>query len=185
MGGLNSTRWGEYLRKLTVEECLCLDVNMLVKDGFIQLGYRESGVLIWTNQILKIDLAKCDIEADSVDTDDSCINLDYQTGAGNHINEDIFLIATVPNYGGIRWWFECPDCGRKAVKLYMGHKPYFKCRKCLNLTYNSCQNSRSPHDLWEQLARQTSVRHGIPYKMVKKVFREQTLKVGRRFESDS
>ena len=136
MGGLNSSRWREdYQRKLTVEECLCLDINLLVKDGFIEIGRCDSGILVWTNQILKTELAKCAIEVNSVDPADSEINIDYQIGTGKHINEDIFSIGTVPNYGGIRWWFECPGCGRKAVKLYMGHKPYFRCRKCLKKAF--------------------------------------------------
>lgn len=50
------------------------------------------------------------------------------------------LVATVPNYGGQRWWFICPvrACRRRVRKLYLapGEK-YFACRRCCDLNYTS------------------------------------------------
>jgi hypothetical protein len=52
------------------------------------------------------------------------------------------LSSTTPYYGGIRWWFVCPKCGRRVAKL---HTPSvtdcFLCRCCHALTYESAQSS--------------------------------------------
>ena len=180
MGGINSTRWDDYQRKLTVEECFSLDVNLLVKDGFIKFGQRDSGVIVWTNQMTGIELGNCEVQTDITNIDDSWISFTYKTLTSEQISQGIYLLATTPNYGGIRWWFECPDCGKKAVKLYLAREPYFKCRKCANLTYNSCQKSRSSYDFGTLLTRSISATHEIPLNMAQRLWREKILKVGRR-----
>jgi hypothetical protein len=181
MGGTDSTRWNDYERKLTVEECFSLDVNLLVKDRFIELGYRDAGQLVWKNQF-GIELATCEIQADTTNIDDSWISITYATNKTGQVNQGIYLIPTTPNYGGIRWWFECPDCGKKAVKLYLAKEPHFACRTCCNLTYNTCRNSRSSFDFIKLLSMEISKSHGIPYKTAARLWREKTVKVGRRLD---
>ena len=180
MGGINSTRWGDYERKLTAEECFSLDVNLLVKDKFIELGYRDAGQLVWKNQFTGIELATCEIQTDTTNIDDSWISITYGTNKTGQVNQGIYLIATTPNYGGIRWWFECPDCGKKAIKLYLAKEQHFMCRKCNNLTYNSCINSRSSFDFAKLFTREVSIKHGFPLNLIKRLWREKVLKVGRR-----
>ena len=182
MGGSGSTRWNdsESERKPTVEECFSLDVNLLVKDGLIKHGYRDSDVIVWENQVTGIKLGTCEIQIDATNIDDSWISLTYTTTSREQINQGIYLLVTFPYYGGIRWWFECPDCGKKAVKLYLAKEPQFSCRKCANLTYNSCQNSRSSFDFGKLLTRSISLKHRIPLNMVRRLWRERLLKVGRR-----
>jgi hypothetical protein len=52
------------------------------------------------------------------------------------------LSNTRPNYGGIRWWFLCPKCGRRVTQLHKPSKvPHFFCRFCHDLTYESAQAS--------------------------------------------
>jgi hypothetical protein len=46
------------------------------------------------------------------------------------------------NYGK-RYYFQCPRCNMRAVILYLEQE--FLCRKCCELTYESCQDSRSRH----------------------------------------
>ena len=179
MGGINSTRWDDYQRKLTVEECFSLDVNLLVKDGFIKFGQRDSGVIVWKNEITGIELGSCEVQADITNIDDSWISFTYKTLTSEQISQGIYLIPTTPNYGGIRWWFECPDCGKKAVKLYLAKEPHFMCRKCANLTYNSCINSRSSFDFAKLFTTEISIKHGFQLNMVKRLWREKVLKVGR------
>jgi predicted RNA-binding Zn-ribbon protein involved in translation (DUF1610 family) len=183
VGGLGSTRWHDCERKLTVEECFSLDINILVKDGFIKLGYRDSDVIVWTNQITGMELGSCEVQADITNIDDSWISFTYKTLTSEQISQGIYLLATTPNYGGIRWWFECPDCGKKVIKLYLAKEPHFICRKCGNLTYNSCLNSRSSFDYGKLLSREISMSHGIPFKTVARLWREKTLKVGRRLSN--
>jgi hypothetical protein len=60
----------------------------------------------------------------------------------NQHTQEIPLCSTTPNYGGTRWWFQCPKCERRVSRL---HKPVnehcFFCRDCHNLTYESAQLS--------------------------------------------
>jgi hypothetical protein len=182
MGGTSSTRWNDCERKLTVEECFSLDINMLVRDGFIKFGYRDSDVLVWMNQITGMKLGSCQIEADTTNIDDSWISLTYKTITSEQISQGIYLLATTPNYGGIRWWFECPRCGNKVGKLYIAKEPHFSCRRCANLTYNSCRNSRASFNFGKLLTMEISLKHGIPLDIVKRVWRERLLRVGRRLQ---
>lgn len=54
------------------------------------------------------------------------------------------LVTTCPNYGGVRYWFLAPCCGRRVRVLYL--TPYdgflsVQCRVCLDLHYESQQQS--------------------------------------------
>lgn len=48
----------------------------------------------------------------------------------------INFIETKCNYGGTRWWFECPSCQRRCAKLYEKNDDFY-CRTCLDLEYTS------------------------------------------------
>ena len=45
------------------------------------------------------------------------------------------VLTTKPNYGGLRYWFECPSCKRRCGRLYMPDSDSVGCRKCLDLVY--------------------------------------------------
>lgn len=57
----------------------------------------------------------------------------------------IHLVTTPCNYGGVRWWFSCPSCNRRARVLYFNTKPKaqeleqaaIECRECLEIHYAS------------------------------------------------
>ena len=56
----------------------------------------------------------------------------------------IKLESTSPNYGGVRWWWLCPKCDRRAARLYLpNHERLFLCRLCHDLSYESAQASRA------------------------------------------
>jgi hypothetical protein len=65
--------------------------------------------------------------------------------------------TTIPHYGGRRYWWLCPECGRRCAALFGGR--LFLCRQCHNLTYRSAQRGRDPVDrivdrlayLWHRL----------------------------------
>jgi hypothetical protein len=59
---------------------------------------------------------------------------------------DIPLVTTSPNYGGLRWWFLAPCCGRRLRVLYLPAYGNLEqstpaCRSCLDLHYASQQQS--------------------------------------------
>ena len=47
-------------------------------------------------------------------------------------------VSTTPHYGGQRYWWLCPSCGRRCAYLYGGK--IFACRTCHDLTYASAQS---------------------------------------------
>lgn len=59
---------------------------------------------------------------------------------GNKIKIDrkTFLTSTPCNFGGVRYWFECPCCLRRTGVLYF-FGGTFACRICHHLTYE-CRN---------------------------------------------
>ncbi|MFO0897739.1 MAG: hypothetical protein U0836_09990 [Pirellulales bacterium] len=64
------------------------------------------------------------------------------------------------HFGGFRWWFTCPlimrgrACERRVAKLYSSPRsPYFGCRQCMGLTYESCRDSRLKLRLWAGIRR--------------------------------
>ena len=76
------------------------------------------------------------------------LTLNYRWRDGEEIRIPISLSITPTNFNGERWWFACPltargvACDRRAGKLYLppGAR-YFGCRKCHDLTYQSCQEA--------------------------------------------
>jgi len=65
---------------------------------------------------------------------------------GETIDSDyrIWLTWTACRYGGKRYWFCCPYCGRRVGTLYlMGQYDKFICRECSNLSYESRNESYS------------------------------------------
>jgi hypothetical protein len=83
----------------------------------------------------------------AVDEDDeSYIRLTYThtDWGGDEVKMDykVRLIATRCNYGGVRWWFECPLykngrwCGKRVGVLY-GASKYFGCRYCMEVAYQA------------------------------------------------
>ncbi len=62
--------------------------------------------------------------------------IDMMHRGPNNNQSTINFVETKCNYGGTRWWFECPSCQRRCAKLYE-KKDDFYCRTCLNLEYTS------------------------------------------------
>jgi len=144
MGGYGSGTWIRVNRKTTVEECYILDVSRLARDGLLDVG--SSGVLSWKNWRTGERLARVGFSVSADDDDERLLCLSYCLGGSEDISTAIRLHATRPNFGGRRWWFECPlivggrVCGRRAGKLYLKGR-YFGCRHCHDLTYRSWQES--------------------------------------------
>jgi hypothetical protein len=52
----------------------------------------------------------------------------------------LYLTPCACNYGGLRWYWCCPGCGRRCRCLYLQRRD-FLCRQCLDLTYWSAQRA--------------------------------------------
>ncbi len=78
------------------------------------------------------------------------------TGRGAEVHLEAYgqrlAIVTVPmRFGGERWYFLCPECGRRCEVVYFlaGRAA---CRKCQHLGYRSqCHVNGSPWAVWDYL----------------------------------
>ena len=75
------------------------------------------------------------------------ITTDRWTGEKTEIDYKIPIVVTTCNYGGIRFWFQCPlsrngfYCGRRVGVLYKISK-YYGCRHCGDLVYADQNESK-------------------------------------------
>jgi hypothetical protein len=121
MGGLGSTRWGGYRKKVCVEQCAVLDVRQLRAT----LG-------------------------DTIDLPAArSITFAYAVMPGEPpVVSTVWLVTTTRPQGGQHLRMYCPiirngqPCHRRVEKLYLppGER-YFGCKECHSLTYRSCQVS--------------------------------------------
>lgn len=148
MGGDGSGRRFHVGAKNTVESCRVLNINWMIREGIFDGGGRKSGVIRWCHPISGKAQSRLSYEAD---LDEQWLRLEYRL-----VNEDkVFdyrlpLTTSVLPWGGVRWWFRCSlscnrqYCGRRVGKLYLPRvASYFGCRHCYDLTYESCNDSRS------------------------------------------
>jgi hypothetical protein len=149
MGNSNSTRWNGHDRKKTVDDSLILSINVIHRN--LVLG--RSGVLTWQSGNRMIANLAFRVEGQG--------NKPVSIRVGYHFKGDprsyrIQLTTTRLPWGGVRYWFECPnsECGKRVSTLYVPFdgNGYFYCRPCHDLTYTSSQTSHSMDHLFDSIA---------------------------------
>lgn len=148
MGGWGSGRKHRG-RKQTVDESLSLDLNYIIRQG----TRPRISTLNWT-------VGKENVGSITYVIDEGCglptLTLHY-TFKGEDVRQFIPIIGEEQPYGGMRYWMLCPlmsdsglDCRSRCSKLYSppGAK-YFGCRKCYDLSYNSCNRSHKFDTLYK------------------------------------
>ena len=114
------------------------------------------------------------------------IRLMYTTppaeGRRSDFNYRVYLDTTPCNYGGERWWFRCPSCGRRCRILYGG--PEFTCRVCRDLTYRSQQEGRSRFRSLLEMAIAYPAWHGELIRTRSEKKRQRILKKIQRMNAD-
>jgi len=53
----------------------------------------------------------------------------------------VWLTKTFCFFGGFRYWFQCINCSKRAGVLYSADD-CFVCRRCANLSYESCNENK-------------------------------------------
>lgn len=140
MGNIGSTRWNSHRRRYTVESCIGLRLKAVQES--IDLSTRVQGwtVIGWTST----SGAKYSVLAQfDTDQDNRHVTLRYGIN-GKPFHTVVRIVSTAPNYGGVRYWFECPQCERHCLAVYMPtYQGYtrFLCRHCHDLTYRSAQTA--------------------------------------------
>ena len=137
MGGFGSGRYGG---RVCVENAIRLNVDKLLSRCGIRRGGRARGTYEFDfyDQNLRIDF-ECRIDGPG----HSWLRLryqihDYWTGEPHDIDELIYLAASHPPFGGLRWWFVCPRTNRRVriLHLPLGARR-FACRRAYRLVYSS------------------------------------------------
>jgi len=167
MGGFGSGRWGSHSKRYTKENSLTLDLNFILKHGGLE---PRTGTVHWSRN--DKEFASIHYEIRRTFEGKFRLNLDYQNN-GESVFESIELVSTPQNLGGERYWMCCPlicngiPCNKRRSKLYSppGCK-YFGCRDCLDLTYESSQESHKYDRVFSQFASDTS----STLEMVKRMF---------------
>src|SRR5262245_9923556 len=144
----------------TVEGCLRLDIDKMMRWGVIQPGDHLFGEMTFN-----FNDDKLTIKFESVvdEFQESWVRLqyaidDYWTGQTHQVDDKIFLVSTQPSFGGLRWWFLCPRLNRRVRKLYLplGAR-HFRSRQAYGLAYPSQRETayhramRRAQKLWRRL----------------------------------
>lgn len=128
MGGFGSTRWNFTRTRRQAESCLILTAPRS-GSGVLESG---GGVYRWPRYgwILRYSLSPA--PGGRV----------WMHLHGLGVAQAMEIEATPANLGGLRRWFRCPGCDRRAFKLYKPPRTWqFLCRQCHDLSYESAQAS--------------------------------------------
>jgi hypothetical protein len=137
MGGWNSGRRSGYP---TVEDGLTIDLQLMLRRGWISDGACGSGNLHWSRRGQRF--ASIGHRYDLSDPESASLTLSFtwtpSGGKPQQVEQRIALVSTVPNYGGRRWWMLCPFTGRRVAKLHLPPGAgKFACRTAWRLPYQS------------------------------------------------
>jgi hypothetical protein len=163
MGGFGSgCPYGSRYRP--VEQAFGLDAAALRRADYFHPGGKVSGSWAWWWGDDPEPAATVGIEIDLIKLEDPNYRVYYasrdrETGVAEKVDIKGALLQTSPPYGGVRWWFACPRCGRRRRVLYLprgGHSIRFACRRCHSLRYTSQRESgayrmiRKARKLWRR-----------------------------------
>ena len=139
MGGKGSGRHCRFDNRLYTEDFRSIDIREFNQRGWLEM--KGLTTLTWSRNGKKTASVQFLVSA-GVQFPNN-INLRYksQTNGADWRSMDypIELQTTKCNYGGIRYWFTCPECSKRVCILYSGE--IFKCRTCLGLVHKSRNES--------------------------------------------
>ena len=135
MGGIGSGNHYRWNKHTTFEDTKRIDIRWLKRKNLLREGY--SGSMYWTSDGEKTGEIMFTVFSSS-------IQLRYhhrQAGEEwQQIRENVPIEFTPCHMGGERPWFQCPGCGLR-VAILCSNGPYFLCRKCYGLKYDSQMES--------------------------------------------
>jgi len=159
------TTWYWHEKRTTVENCIILDVNWLQRVDAVKTGKDTTGELVLNDNFHAEYSVIMGTFEGAFDDYHGLLRLQ-----NNRIGfSEIALTRTPANLGGYRYWFLCPYCSRRVVRLYLPPDARdFKCRTCHDLTYTSCQESHKDDALYKHIGGHL----GISGKMVEQLLRK-------------
>jgi hypothetical protein len=139
MGGRGSGRSGRPSYESTRSLVLC--TTTFARAG-LRFGVLGNSTLTFTSDHGSFSVA---IEIDTTVREAPYMRLAHARRTDPPITQhyNVRLLTSPQPFGGVRWWFECPRTGRRAVKLYLplgGHQ--FWSRHAYRLGYASQREDR-------------------------------------------
>ena len=132
-----------YNSKATADESCRLEMSYLKKRGMLT---RKESIekIVWMSSIRGKETA---ITVGVYITAKPFAILLYtvidRDGNKTDYNEEVSLVTTPCNFGGVRYWFSCPSCyGRVGVLYLPPGAVKFACRHCNDLSYHSRNRCR-------------------------------------------
>ena len=134
---VNGAGWGRKRNGTFVEDCLCLDIVLLRKRGFLDHAGSVKRSWGWTRPNGQVVRAELDVMMlNDVHGPRILLHIPGLLKPGVK-DQLIYLDRTQPNFGGTRWWFMCLT-GERCGKLYLAPgEQYFMSRAALGLDYLS------------------------------------------------
>jgi hypothetical protein len=135
MGGCGSGR--RYKAKAQAEYCVILASSWMLQKNYLDLGvgWTKYHPISWINSRNE-PVYNMTLGLERLSISEIWLNL-------SDPQQVIYLHTTPCGFGGVRWWFGCPRCGRRCGKLYLRKGSVFLCRICHDLTYESCIDGKS------------------------------------------
>jgi hypothetical protein len=111
MGGWGSTHWRGHDKKPLVEESLVLDIRALARHVRLSAGVHASGEITWGWPLEPTPHARYGFELDTIDPVEGWFLRLRAIGGGPErpMPLGIDLVPTPQSFGGVRWWFGCPE----------------------------------------------------------------------------
>ena len=124
MGGLKSRRWNEVATRDMLESLPALGIRELRESSTLEPGACSRGQSIGGAAFsFVMDAGVLTISSDEL-----------------RDRHRVIVDGTTCQFGGVRRWLVCPDCGERRGALYLSGRR-FSCRGRLNLAYASDQAS--------------------------------------------
>lgn len=120
---------GESMGKLRVEDCLGININFLLREGYIGRDKLVSGSITWNQEGYRI--GSMGVICHLADN----FQLNYSAN-GEDIKQIVGIAWSACPYGNKRPWFACPKCFKRAGKIFY-RDGRFACRHCQQLCYAS------------------------------------------------
>jgi hypothetical protein len=135
MGGYRSGR--RYEAKERVEQCITLSLSWMLQNDCLDLGvgHTKYSAITWSNY-------RCEPTYQLTAELERLSQYEMRLYLRN-TGQVVYLHPTSLHFGGVRWWFSCPGCGRRCAKLHLRRGSVFQCRTCHDLTYESCIEGKS------------------------------------------
>ena len=157
IGGYRSSRWGNYKRRMCVEECSVISINRL-QDEISQV-YENSNSISGISECRGSLVEKRYVYWRIIKNNER-MSLElrfYAPSFQDEITQFTDLEKIKINHGGLRWYFLCPGEKNDSMCNYRGTKMYnpqfsskYFCRKCHDLAYKSSLISgKIPKSLWK------------------------------------